>query len=77
VDLYMIDPFHLQTYGKTAVIYNRDIEVFPVLNRTFELILNKSPYASPTDMGVNLVGYSIVDEEAAIEESKQEIIRRY
>lgn len=73
----MIDPFHLQTYGKTAVNYNRDIEVFPVLNRTFERILNKSPYASPTDMGVNMVGYSIVDEEAAIEASKQEIIRRY
>ncbi|HFI0151333.1 TPA: DUF1846 domain-containing protein [Streptococcus suis] len=76
-DLNMIDPFHLQTYGKTAVNYNRDIEVFPVLNRTFERILNKSPYASPTDMGVNMVGYSIVDEEAAIEASKQEIIRRY
>lgn len=76
-DLNMIDPFHLQTYGKTAVNYNRDIEVFPVLNRTFERILNKSPYASPTDMGVNMVGYSIVDEDAAIEASKQEIIRRY
>ncbi|MGT2711181.1 DUF1846 domain-containing protein [Streptococcus oriscaviae] len=76
-DLNMIDPFHLQTYGKTAVNYNRDIEVFPVLNRTFERILNKSPYASPTDMGVNMVGYSIINEEAAIEASKQEIIRRY
>ncbi len=64
-------PFHLQTYGKTAVNYNRDIEVFPVLNRTFERILNKSPYASPTDMGVNMVGYSIVDEEAAIEASSK------
>lgn len=76
-DVNMIDPFHLENYGKTAVNYNRDIEVFPVLNRTFERILNKSPYASPTDMGVNMVGFSIVDEEAAIEASKQEIIRRY
>ncbi|MGT2800695.1 DUF1846 domain-containing protein [Streptococcus marmotae] len=76
-DLNMIDPFHLQTYGKTAINYNRDIEVFPVLNRTFERILAKSPYASPTDMGVNMVGYSIVDEEAAIAASKEEIIRRY
>ncbi|RLU46076.1 hypothetical protein DIY18_03145 [Streptococcus iniae] len=76
-DVNMIDPFHLETYGKTAVNYNRDIEVFPVLNRTFERILKQSPYASPTDMGVNMVGYSIVDEKAAIEASKQEIIRRY
>lgn len=76
-DVNMIDPFHLETYGKTAVNYNRDIEVFPVLNRTFERILSKSPYASPTDMGVNMVGFSIVNEEAAIEASKQEIIRRY
>ncbi|MFX3766245.1 DUF1846 domain-containing protein, partial [Streptococcus suis] len=58
--LNMIDPFHLQTYGKTAGNYNRDIEVFPVLNRNFDRILNKSPYASPTDMGGNMVGYSIV-----------------
>lgn len=76
-DVNMIDPFHLETYGKTAVNYNRDIEVFPVLNRTFERILKQSPYASPTDMGVNMVGYSIVDEKATIEASKQEIIRRY
>lgn len=76
-DINMIDPFHLETYGKTAVNYNRDIEVFPVLNRTFERILNKSPYSSPTDMGVNMVGFSIIDEDAAIEASKQEIIRRY
>lgn len=76
-DLNMIDPFHLETYGKTAVNYNRDIEVFPVLSRTFERILNKSPYASPTDMGVNMVGYSIIDDQAAIDASKQEIIRRY
>lgn len=76
-DVNMIDPFHLEAYGKKAVNYNRDIEVFPVLNKTFERILNKSPYASPTDMGVNMVGFSIVNEEAAIEASKQEIIRRY
>lgn len=76
-DVNMIDPFHLEAYGKTAVNYNRDIEVFPVLNRTFERILSQSPYASPTDMGVNMVGFSIVNEEAAIEASKQEIIRRY
>lgn len=76
-DINMIDSFHLETYGKTAVNYNRDIEVFPVLNRTFERIMNKSPYASPTDMGVNMVGFSIIDDEAAIEASKQEIIRRY
>lgn len=76
-DVNMIDPFHLETYGKTAVNYNRDIEVFPVLNRTFERILSKSPYASPTDMGVNMVGFSIVNEEAALKASKQEIIRRY
>lgn len=76
-DVNMIDPFHLETYGKTTVNYNRDIEVFPVLNRTFERILGKSPYASPTDMGVNMVGFSIIDNDAAIEASKQEIIRRY
>ncbi|GAA5398757.1 DUF1846 domain-containing protein [Streptococcus uberis] len=76
-DVNMIDPFHLETYGKTAVNYNRDIEVFPVLNRTFERILSKSPYASPTDMGVNMVGFSIIDDDLAIEASKQEIIRRY
>lgn len=76
-DVNMIDPFHLNAYNKTAVNYNRDIEVFPVLNKTFERILNQSPYASPTDMGVNMVGFSIIDEEAAKEASKQEIIRRY
>ncbi len=73
----MIDPFHLETYGKTTVNYNRDIEIFPVLKRMLERILGESPYVSPTDMGVNMVGFSIVDEEAAIEASKQEIIRRY
>ncbi|MGT2728858.1 DUF1846 domain-containing protein [Streptococcus phocae subsp. salmonis] len=76
-DVNMIDPFHLEAYGQTAVNYNRDIEVFPVLNRTFERILSKSPYASPTDMGVNMVGFSIIDDDTAIEASKQEIIRRY
>ena len=73
----MIDPFHLEAYGKTTVNYNRDIEIFPVLKRMLERILGKSPYESPTDMGVNMVGFAIVDNEAAIEASKQEIIRRY
>jgi uncharacterized protein (UPF0371 family) len=76
-DVNMIDPFHLETYGKTTVNYNRDIEIFPVLKRMLERILGKSPYNSPTDMGVNMVGFSIIDDEAAIEASKQEIIRRY
>lgn len=76
-DVNMIDPFHLEAYQKTAVNYNRDIEIFPVLKRMLERILGKSPYASPTDMGVNMVGFSITNEEAAIEASKQEIIRRY
>ena len=73
----MIDPFHLQTYGETTVNYNRDIEIFPVLKRMLERILGESPYASPTDMGVNMVGFAITDDEAAVEASKQEIIRRY
>ncbi|TCD46445.1 DUF1846 domain-containing protein [Streptococcus sp. X16XC17] len=76
-DVNMIDPFHLETYGKTTVNYNRDIEIFPVLKRMLEGILGTSPHASPTDMGVNMVGFSIVDNDAAIEASKQEIIRRY
>ena len=76
-DVNMIDPFHLQTYGETTVNYNRDIEIFPVLKRMLERILGRSPYASPTDMGVNMVGFAIVDNDAAIEASKQEIIRRY
>ena len=76
-DVNMIDPYHLEAYGQTAVNYNRDVEVFPVLNRIIERIQKESPYKSPTDMGVNMVGFSIVDEEAAIEASKQEIIRRY
>ena len=71
----MIDPFHLEAYNQTSVNYNRDIEVFPVLNRTIERILTKSPYASPTDMGVNMVGFCITDMDAAISAAKEEIIR--
>jgi uncharacterized protein (UPF0371 family) len=76
-DVNMIDPFHLEAYGKTAINYNRDIEIFPVLNRMFEKIMTVSPYKSPTDMGVNMVGFCIVDDEAAKEAAKQEILRRY
>jgi len=76
-DVNMIDPFHLEAYGIPAVNYNRDVEIFPVLNRLFEAIQNESPYKSPTDMGVNMLGYCIVDDDAAKEASKQEIIRRY
>ena len=76
-DVNMIDPFHLEAYGKTAVNYNRDIEIFPVVNAMFELIAGKSPYHSPTDMGVNMAGNCIIDDEACREASKQEIIRRY
>lgn len=76
-DVNMIDPFHLEAYGKTTVNYNRDIEIFPVLNAMLEGILGKSPYKSPTDMGVNMAGYGIVDDEAARCAAKQEIIRRY
>jgi uncharacterized protein (UPF0371 family) len=76
-DVNMIDPFHLEAYGVTAVNYNRDVEVFPVLNAIFEKIAGKSPYRSPTDMGVNMAGNCIVDDEACREASRQEIIRRY
>ena len=76
-DVNMIDPFHLEAYGKTTVNYNRDIEVFPVLNAMFELIAGESPYKSPTDMGVNMAGNCIVDDEACCDASRQEIIRRY
>ena len=76
-DVNMIDPFHLDAYGETTVNYNRDVEVFPVLNAMFEKIMGESPYKSPTDMGVNMAGYGIVDDEACREASKQEIIRRY
>ena len=76
-DVNMIDPFHLEAYGKTAVNYNRDIEIFPVLNALFEGIYGENPYKSPTDMGVNMVGFCISDDEACCEASKQDIIRRY
>ena len=76
-DVNMIDPFHLEAYGETAVNYNRDIEIFPVLNAMFEEMLGESPYKSPTDMGVNMVGNCIVDDEACRAASHQEIIRRY
>ncbi len=76
-DVNMIDPFHLEAYGETTVNYNRDVEIFPVLNAMFENILGESPYKSPTDMGVNMAGNCIVDDEAVCEAAKQEIIRRY
>ena len=76
-DVNMIDPFHLEAYGQSAVNYNRDVEIFPVLNRIFERIYGSSPYKSPTDMGVNMAGYCIIDDEACCEASRQEIIRRY
>ncbi|MGN0235781.1 MAG: DUF1846 domain-containing protein, partial [Paludibacteraceae bacterium] len=76
-DVNMIDPFHLEAYGKTAVNYNRDIEIFPVLDALFTGIYGHNPYKSPTDMGVNMVGFCITDDAACCEASKQEIIRRY
>ncbi|MBO4987792.1 MAG: DUF1846 domain-containing protein [Lachnospiraceae bacterium] len=76
-DVNMIDPFHLEAYGETTVNYNRDVEIFPVLNAMFDQILGESPYKSPTDMGVNMVGNCIVDDEVCREASNQEIIRRY
>jgi len=76
-DLNMIDPFHLEAYGETTVNYNRDVEIFPVLNTMFQKIMDESPYKSPTDMGVNMAGYCITDREAVDSASKQEIIRRY
>ena len=76
-DVNMIDPFHLEAYNKTAVNYNRDIEIFPVLDALFTSIYGHNPYKSPTDMGVNMVGFCIEDDEAIREASKQEIIRRY
>lgn len=76
-DINMIDPFHLEAYGETTVNYNRDVEIFPVLNTIFEKIYGESPYKSPTDMGVNMAGNCICDDEACREASKQEIIRRY
>lgn len=76
-DMNMIDPFHLEAYGETTVNYNRDVEVFPVLNAMFEKIYGESPYKSPTDMGVNMAGNCIVDDEVCKEAARQEIIRRY
>lgn len=76
-DVNMIDPFHLEAYGKTAVNYNRDIEIYPVLNALFESIYGENPYKSPTDMGVNMVGFCMSDEEVCRQAAKDEIIRRY
>ena len=73
----MIDPFHLEAYGETTVNYNRDVEIFPVLQAMFEKIMGECPYKSPTDMGVNMAGNCIVDDEVCREASRQEIIRRY
>ena len=76
-DVNMIDPFHLDAYGVTTVNYNRDVEIFPVLSAMFEHIWGQSPYKSPTDMGVNMAGYCIVDDEAVRAAANQEILRRY
>lgn len=76
-DVNMIDPFHLEAYGKTTINYNRDVEIFPVLNTIFQKIMGESPYKSPTDMGVNMVGNCIVDDEAVCAAARAEIIRRY
>ena len=73
----MIDPFHLEKYGVTAINYNRDVEVFPLMKAIFEKIYGETPYYSPTDMGVNMVGLAIRDEAAVIDASKREIVRRY
>ncbi len=76
-DVNMIDPFHLEAYNELAVNYNRDVEIFPVVNAMCEKILGYSPYKSPTDMGVNMAGFCIFDDEACREASKQEVVRRY
>ena len=76
-DVNMIDPFHLEAYGKTTVNYNRDVEIFPVLNAMFQRIQGASPYKSPTDMGVNMAGFAIVDDAVCQEASRMEILRRY
>ena len=76
-DVNMIDPFHLEAYGETTVNYNRDVEVFPVLNAMFQRIQGESPYKSPTDMGVNMAGFAIVDDEVCQTASRHEIVRRY
>lgn len=76
-DVNMIDPFHLEAYGQTTINYNRDVEIFPVLNAMFEHILGASPYKSPTDMGVNMAGNCIIDDEAVCQAARDEIVRRY
>ena len=76
-DVNMIDPFHLEAYGQTTVNYNRDIEIFPVLNALFEHVWGKSPYKSPTDMGVNMAGYCITDDDVCRKAAEKEIVRRY
>ncbi|MBR2012713.1 MAG: DUF1846 domain-containing protein [Clostridia bacterium] len=76
-DVNMIDPFHLEAYGETAINYNRDVEIFPVVNAMMERIMGQSPYKSPTDMGVNMAGCAICDDEAVRAAANQEIIRRY
>ena len=76
-DVNMIDPFHLEAYDKIAVNYNRDIEIFPVLNAIFESIYGESPYKSPTDMGVNMIGFCMSDEDVCCDAARDEIIRRY
>ncbi len=76
-DVNMIDPFHLEAYGETAVNYNRDVEIFPVLNAIFERIQGESPYKSPTDMGVNMAGNCIIDDDVCCHASRMEILRRY
>lgn len=76
-DVNMIDPFHLEAYGQTTINYNRDVEIFPVLNALFQRILGESPYKSPTDMGVNMAGNCIVDDDAVCAAARMEIVRRY
>ena len=76
-DANIIDPWHLAAYGETTVNYNRDVEIFPVLKAMMEKIMGESPYQSPTDMGVNMAGFGIIDDEACREASKMEIVRRY
>ena len=76
-DVNMIDPFHLEAYGETTINYNRDVEIFPVLSAMFEKIMGESPYKSPTDMGVNMAGFGIIDDEVVRKAAKQEILRRY
>ena len=76
-DVNMLDPFHLEEYGITSVNYNRDVEIFPVLSEMFTRIQGKSPYKSPTDMGVNMAGFCIIDDDIVCEACHMEILRRY